>query len=101
MGCPQDERSLRGPNRQRDELEPEIAAELEAERAALAKRAEQGEPMTGDETFAQTLKIPAFDQNKRWFDEYMTMMRRANGIAIENAHLAQRIYELERQLVSL
>jgi hypothetical protein len=41
---------------------------------------------------------PAFDPQKRWYDEYLTMLHAASDALIEQTRLAQRVHALEQEL---
>ena len=52
------------------------------------------------DTFAPNQR-PAFDSNRRWYDEYVEMMRRANFLVIDNVHLLRHIDTLHQALVTV
>lgn len=39
---------------------------------------------------------PAFDANRRWYDDYLDMLHRANSLAIHNGWLYQYIARLQQ-----
>jgi type VI protein secretion system component VasA len=44
---------------------------------------------------------PAFDSNRRWYDEYLNMMRRANDLVIDTVQLLRQIDPLHQALVTV
>lgn len=57
--------------------------------------------MADNHTFAEALREQPFDSNKRWYDQWLDVVRHANDLIIENTKLRQRIHQLERELQGL
>jgi hypothetical protein len=44
---------------------------------------------------------PAYDANRRWYEEYLTMMRRANAILLDKVKALRHAEDLRRALTDM